>query len=55
MNKDNVKGSLNQVKGEVKKQWGKLTDNPSTETEGKMNKVKGKVQEGIGKLKNKLG
>lgn len=53
MNKDRVQGSLDQVKGEAKKQWGKLTDNPSTETEGKMDKAKGKLKEGIGKVKDK--
>nr|WP_263324187.1 CsbD family protein [Neobacillus sp. Marseille-Q6967] len=54
MNKDRVNGSLDQVKGEAKKQWGQLTDNRSTENEGKMDKVKGKLKEGIGKVKDKF-
>jgi uncharacterized protein YjbJ (UPF0337 family) len=54
MNKDKVKGILNQVKGEAKEQWGKLTNDPSTETEGKLDKVKGKFKEGVGKVKGKL-
>jgi uncharacterized protein YjbJ (UPF0337 family) len=54
MNKDKIKGSLNQLKGEAKEQWGKLTNDPSTETEGKLDKVKGKCKEGIGKVKEKL-
>ena len=49
MDKDKVKGSLEQLKGEAKEQWGKLTNDRSTETEGKMDKVK----EGIGKVKEK--
>lgn len=53
MDKDIIKGRLEQVKGEAKKQWGKIKDDRSTETEGKMDKVKGKVKEGMGKLKEK--
>jgi uncharacterized protein YjbJ (UPF0337 family) len=53
MDKDKVKGSLEQLKGEAKEQWGKSTNDPSTETEGKLDKVKGKVREGVGKLKEK--
>ena len=50
---EKIKGSLDQLKGEAKEQWGKLTNDRSTETEGKMDKVKGKVKEGVGKLKEK--
>ena len=53
MDKDKIKGSLDQLKGEAKEQWGKLTNDRSTETEGKLDKVKGKVKEGVGKLKEK--
>jgi uncharacterized protein YjbJ (UPF0337 family) len=53
MDKDKVKGSLDQLKGEAKEKWGKLTNDHSTETEGKMDKVKGKVKVGIGKAKEK--
>ena len=54
MDKDKIKGSLDQLKGEAKEQWGKLTNDRSTETEGKMDKVKGKVKEGVGKVKGKM-
>jgi len=54
MNKEEVKGRLDQVKGEAKEQWGQLTDDRSTETEGKVDKVKGKVKEGTGELKDRL-
>ena len=54
MNKDKLRGSLDQMKGKTKEQWGRLTDNPSKEAEGKMDKVKGKLKEGIGKVKDKL-
>ncbi|MFJ7726040.1 CsbD family protein [Neobacillus sp. NPDC097160] len=54
MNKDKLKGSMDQVKGEAKEQWGKLTDDRSTEAEGKWDKAKGKLREGVGKVKDKL-
>ncbi|MED4400569.1 CsbD family protein [Metabacillus fastidiosus] len=54
MNEYKAKGKIDQLKGEAKKQWGKLTDNHSKEDEGKFDKVKGKVKEGIGKLEDKL-
>ncbi|AZU64578.1 CsbD family protein [Neobacillus mesonae] len=54
MNEEKVKGGYDQVKGEAKDQWGKLTDERSTQAEGKFDKAKGKVKEGIGELKDKL-
>ncbi|MFF2447223.1 CsbD family protein [Neobacillus sp. NPDC058068] len=54
MNKEQIKGKLDQVKGEGKEQWGKLTDDHSKEAEGKMDKVKGKLKEGYGDVKEKL-
>jgi uncharacterized protein YjbJ (UPF0337 family) len=37
MNKDKL---LSQLKAEAKEQWGKLTNDPSTETEGKPDKAR---------------
>ncbi|MBM7652665.1 CsbD family protein [Neobacillus cucumis] len=54
MNKEELKGRFDQVKGEAKEQWGKATDDHSTETEGKWDKAKGKLKEGIGEVKDKL-
>lgn len=54
MNKDRINGSVDQLKGEAKEQWGKLTDDHSKEAEGKVDKVKGKLKEGVGKVKDKL-
>ncbi|MDQ1143590.1 uncharacterized protein YjbJ (UPF0337 family) [Bacillus sp. SORGH_AS 510] len=54
MNKDQVKGNLEQAKGEAKEKWGKLTDDHSTEMDGKMDKAKGKVREGYGDVKDEL-
>ncbi|WP_342433567.1 CsbD family protein [Neobacillus sp. FSL H8-0543] len=52
MNKDKVKGKVDQVKGEAKEQWGKLTEDRSIENEGKVDKAKGKLQEKIGQVKD---
>lgn len=54
MNKEKVEGNVDQVKGEAKEQWGRLTDDHSKVAEGKMDKVKGKVKEGVGNIKDKL-
>ncbi|SFE52236.1 Uncharacterized conserved protein YjbJ, UPF0337 family [Paenibacillus algorifonticola] len=51
---DKIKGKVNQVKGEIKDQIGKATNNESLQGEGKLDKVKGIAQEKIGELKNKI-
>lgn len=45
MNESQLKGKWNQLKGEVQRRWGKLTDDDLTEVEGDYNKLVGKVQE----------
>jgi uncharacterized protein YjbJ (UPF0337 family) len=47
------KGVLNQMKGNVKEAWGKLTDNPKTKLEGKIDRVKGSAQEKLGEFEAK--
>ena len=47
------KGILNELKGNLKEAWGKVTDNPKMTFGGKVDKVKGRVQQGIGKLEAK--
>jgi uncharacterized protein YjbJ (UPF0337 family) len=53
--KDEVVGKIHEVKGAVKEQVGKLTNNPDLEAEGKVEKVAGKVQNKIGQVKKVLG
>ncbi|WP_156324296.1 CsbD family protein [Bacillus sp. FJAT-27251] len=53
-NDDQTKGNWDQVKGEAKKQFGKLTDNESMEAEGRMDKGKGKVREAFGDAKENV-
>ena len=54
MNKEQLKGKWNQIKGEAKKQWGQLTDNDLTEVEGNYDKLVGKVQERHGDTEEKV-
>jgi uncharacterized protein YjbJ (UPF0337 family) len=54
MNNDQTKGSFDQLKGEAKKQFGKLTDNESMEADGRVDKGKGKLQETAGNVKEDL-
>lgn len=44
MNKDEVGGNWKQLKGKVKEQWGKLTDDDMTVIEGKRDQLVGKIQ-----------
>ncbi|MFO7536935.1 MAG: CsbD family protein [Chloroflexota bacterium] len=48
MNRDIMKGKWNQFKGEVKKQWGELTDDDLQQIEGEYDKLVGRVQERYG-------
>lgn len=48
MNTDVIAGKWKQVQGEVKKQWGKLTDDDLTIVEGQQEKLVGLVQERYG-------
>ena len=48
MNDDVMKGKWKQIKGEVKSQWGKLTDDDVDQAEGDAEKLIGRVQERYG-------
>ena len=51
MNKDQIKGRVEQVTGQVKETAGKVVGNDRLETEGKAERLKGKVQAGYGDAK----
>src|SRR5215471_3052310 len=55
MNKDEMKGKADQVKGRAKQAWGDLTNNEQTREEGIKDEARGEVQEGIGKARRKVG
>lgn len=48
MNADTLKGQWHQMKGDVKTQWGKLTDNDLDQIAGQSEKLIGKLQERYG-------
>jgi uncharacterized protein YjbJ (UPF0337 family) len=48
MNRDILTGQWKQLRGEVKRQWGKLTDDELDQAEGAYDKVAGKIQERYG-------
>ena len=45
---DKIKGSLHEVKGAIKEQAGKVTNNCCLEAKGKVEKTAGKVQHRVG-------
>ncbi len=51
MNREQLKGKWNQMKGSVKKKWGKLTDDDIDRIEGERDRLVGKIQEKYGKSK----
>ena len=52
MNSDTVEGNWKQLKGKVKEQWGKLTDDDIDVIAGKRDQLSGKIQERYGVAKD---
>lgn len=52
MTADQLKGKWRQLTGEVKRQWGKLTDDDVATVDGDREKLVGKIQERHGKSKD---
>ena len=48
MNTDTLKGNWTQMKGKVKEQWGKLTDDDLNVISGKRDQLVGRIQERYG-------
>jgi uncharacterized protein YjbJ (UPF0337 family) len=48
---DTTEGTLHEIKGKVKEEVGKLTDNPKLEVEGSYEKNVGKLQRKLGQIK----
>jgi len=48
MNRDIVAGKWQQLRGKVKEQWGKLTDDDLTQANGKFDKLTGAIRERYG-------
>jgi uncharacterized protein YjbJ (UPF0337 family) len=52
MNHDRIEGNWKQVKGKVKEQWGKLTDDDLDVIAGKRDQLLGRIQERHGLAKD---
>ncbi|PHQ24172.1 general stress protein CsbD [Marinobacter guineae] len=48
MNKDTIEGNWKELKGRVKEQWGKLTDDRLDEIAGKRDQLAGEIQQAYG-------
>jgi uncharacterized protein YjbJ (UPF0337 family) len=51
MNKLQIKGNWNVVKGKLKQKYGQLTDDDLAYVEGKENELAGRIQNRLGKTK----
>jgi len=52
MNKDILQGNWSQLKGKIKQQWGKLTDDDVAAINGAYEELEGKLQEVYGYQKD---
>ncbi len=55
MNKDELDGKMDQIKGKVKQATGDLTDDDRLHDEGVADEASGDVQEGFGRARRKAG
>ena len=54
MNKLQIKGSWNEMKGKLKQKFGNLTDNDLTFADGKEDELLGRLQNKLGKSKEDI-
>jgi len=54
MNRDEIKGKAEQVKGAAKEKAGDLINDPDLEAEGTLERAAGELREGFGKAKRKV-
>lgn len=54
MNRDQVQGKWDQVKGRAKRAWGELTDDDFTKADGSVDKLYGIIQEKFGDTKEAI-
>lgn len=54
MNKQEIKGSWNEMKGKLKQKYGELTDDDLTYAEGKEDELYGRLQQKLGKTKDEV-
>jgi uncharacterized protein YjbJ (UPF0337 family) len=54
MDKQQIKGNWNEMKGKLKQKYGQLTDDDLTYAEGKEDELYGRLQQRLGKTKEEL-
>lgn len=54
LNSDILKGKWKEIKGELKSQWGRLTDDELTQSEGNMTAISGLIQQKYGMKKEEV-
>jgi uncharacterized protein YjbJ (UPF0337 family) len=54
VNEDTVKGKWKEIKGEVRKMWGKVTDDELEQTKGDLTAISGIVQQRYGETKESV-
>lgn len=52
MDKDRIKGALDQAKGAVKEKIGDVVGDTKLQTDGKADKLKGKIESAVGGVKD---
>ena len=55
MNKDELNGKMDRLKGNIKENVGEATNDPDLRDEGIADQAAGDVQEGFGKARRKVG
>lgn len=55
MNRDEIKGRTDQLRGKLKQAAGDLTDDPQLHDEGVADEVAGDIREGFGRGRRKVG
>lgn len=54
MDKQQIKGTWNEMKGKIKQKYGQLTDDDLTYAEGKEDEMYGRLQQKLGKTKDEI-
>ena len=54
MDKKNIEGAIDTVKGRIKETGGVATGNRDLEAEGKLDQVKGKIKDAAGNLRESI-
>lgn len=55
MNRDEIEGKVDKLKGKAKQSIGRATDDPDLIDQGVADEASGDVQEGFGKARRKVG